>query len=133
MDSKYCSTCLQRYPLSSFCLDASDPTSKVLATCLRCRERRAVWKTKRKALGQLDPNIPTKKHLIQPENLSTGPKLSTLPPDRRLIQPESSIRVSLPPSIPPRPEPSIRAPISPPIPPRPEPSIRAPISPPIPP
>src|SRR5271170_4620693 len=41
MDSKYCSACIKKLPLSVFLKDASNPAGKVLATCDTCRARTA--------------------------------------------------------------------------------------------
>jgi hypothetical protein len=41
MSSKFCSSCAQKRLLSCFLLDASNPTSKVLATCASCRATKA--------------------------------------------------------------------------------------------
>jgi hypothetical protein len=49
-----------------FLKDASNPASKVLATCDTCRARTAKSRTdksKRKALQLLDPNIQAKRHV----------------------------------------------------------------------
>jgi hypothetical protein len=59
MDSKYCSGCYQKRPLSSFAKNGS--TSRLLASCAPCRTSNAKSNTKRKALQQLDPNVPPKK------------------------------------------------------------------------
>src|SRR5271156_3914271 len=71
MDSKYCSSCLQKRLLSSFLADASaNPGSKVFATCIPCRDRRRS-KTKRKALQPLDPNIQPKRRVPRSTKAST--------------------------------------------------------------
>src|SRR5271154_822559 len=60
MSSKYCSSCTQNRLLSCFLQDASNPASKVLATCASCRASNARY-SKRKALQPLDPNIQAKR------------------------------------------------------------------------
>jgi hypothetical protein len=58
MDSKYCSKCAHKLLLSSFLKDASaDPSSKVFATCIPCRDK----SKKRRALQPLDTNRPSKR------------------------------------------------------------------------
>jgi hypothetical protein len=64
MDSKYCSGCIQKLLLSSIPRNAS---GKVLATCISCRVSTAKSNKKRKALQELDPNLPSKRR-------ATGPK-----------------------------------------------------------
>src|SRR5277367_6937821 len=62
MDDKYCSSCAQKCPLSSFFKDASAGLrSRLWATCAPCCIAQEKYKTKRKALQQLDPNVPPKK------------------------------------------------------------------------
>jgi hypothetical protein len=60
MASKYCSSCTQKRLLSFFLSDASNPGSKVLATCNICRAHKTKH-NKRKALQPLDPNVPAKR------------------------------------------------------------------------
>jgi hypothetical protein len=115
MPSKYCSSCIQRYPISSFLLDPSNVTSREYTACKVCRNRQSVYRAKRKALGPLNPNIPTKKHTNQPETPFTGSKLSIPPPENLPTESEGSIRIPTLSPIPPRPEPSVRAPTPPPI------------------
>jgi hypothetical protein len=108
MDSKYCSSCIQRYPISSFLLDAANPASRQYASCIRCQDRKAKSSARRKALGLLDANIPSKGRVSYPEslltdsknlstciNLSTGPNLSTLSLNQRFSQPERLIQVTV--------------------------------------
>jgi hypothetical protein len=59
MDSKYCSGCYQKHPLSSFAKKGS--TGRLLASCAPCRTSQAKTNTEWKALQQLDPNVPPKK------------------------------------------------------------------------
>src|ERR1700712_5204837 len=60
MASKYCSNCPYKQLLSSFLADPSNPRSKILSTCIKCRARdRARYK--RKALQPLDSNAPSKR------------------------------------------------------------------------
>jgi len=59
MDSKYCSGCYQKRSLSSFAKKGS--TSRLLASCALCRTSQTKSNAKRKALQQLDPNIPPKR------------------------------------------------------------------------
>ena len=70
MDSKYCSSCIQKHALSSFLKDtSSDLGSKIFSTCIPCRAKNS---KKRKALQPLCPNVPPKRR--------GRPKLSVLPP-----------------------------------------------------
>src|ERR1700755_196487 len=70
MDSKYCSSCHQKRLLSCF---PTNKSGKVLATCNSCRTSQAKSNTKRKALQELDPNLPSKRR-------DTGPKRTTATP-----------------------------------------------------
>ena len=74
MSSKYCSSCAQLHLLSCFLSDASNPVSKVLATCALCRASR-VRSSKRKPLQPLDPNIQAKKKPTQPTKALTCPEI----------------------------------------------------------
>src|SRR5208282_4627139 len=105
MDSKYCSGCYQKRPLSSFAKNGS--TSRLLASCAPCRTSRAKSDTKRKALQQLDPNVPPKKRATA----CTRPKPSILPPAPVESRPEATIPLPNPPESRPK------ATISPPNPP----------------
>ncbi|KIE03504.1 ATP-dependent DNA helicase PIF1, partial [Metarhizium majus ARSEF 297] len=74
MDSKYCSACLQKHPLSSFLKDtSSDLGSKIFSTCIPCRARKS---NKRKALQPSCPDVPLKRR--------GRPKLSVFPTSRPL-------------------------------------------------
>ena len=58
MSSKYCSTCVQKLPISSFLKDTlASPSSRVYATCIKCRSYKNASDKKRAALRALDPNI----------------------------------------------------------------------------
>lgn len=58
MSSKYCSSCIQKLPLSRFLKDPlAGPTSRVYSTCIQCRGKTKASKRKRTALQALDPNI----------------------------------------------------------------------------
>src|SRR5438045_260593 len=74
MSSKYCSSCAQLHLLSCFLSDASNPVSKVLATCALCRASR-VRSSKRKPLQPLDPNIQAKKKPTWPTKPLTSPEI----------------------------------------------------------
>jgi hypothetical protein len=110
MDSKYCSACAKKLPISSFLKDASaNPGSKVLKTCLLCRNKS---KSKRKALQPLDPNIPAKRQRPPPVEPLTH--LEPLHPHRNPVEslkspPEPAV---LPPLLKTRPELSTRPPTS---------------------
>src|SRR5271167_1789178 len=91
MDSKYCSRCYQKRPVSSFAKNGS--TGKLLATCAPCRTSKAKSDTKRKALQQLDPNVPLKKRATA----CTRPKPSILPPALVESRPEATIPLPNPP------------------------------------
>jgi hypothetical protein len=83
MDSKYCSKCMQRLSLSSFLKDTSaNPSSKVFATCIPCREKLK----KRRALQPLDPNKLSKRpHTSRPPLPSSRPL--SKPPTKTSILP----------------------------------------------
>src|SRR5271170_647925 len=100
MDSKYCFACIKKLPLSLF---PSNLGGMVLATYDICQARTA--KSKRKALQQLDPNIPPKRRAIA----STRPKPAIPPPNPR---PEPLVAPPNPPKS--RPETPIRVPTPPP-------------------
>src|SRR6266487_3576052 len=85
MDSKYCSGCYQKRPLSSFAKNGS--TSRLLASCAPCRTSNAKSNTKQKALQQLDPNVPPKKRATA----YTRPKPSIPPPALLESRPEATI------------------------------------------
>ena len=63
MSSKYCSSCIQKLPLSSFFKDTlTSLSSRVYSTCIQCRNQRKASNKKQAALQSLDPNIqPTKR------------------------------------------------------------------------
>lgn len=85
MDSKYCSTCTKKLPLSSFLKSASaNPGTKVFATCVPCREK---GKTRRAARSQRPSAI------LPPNPL---PRLQLFPNLRPRL---------LPPLLPPNPQP----------------------------
>jgi hypothetical protein len=94
MDSKYCSGCYQKRPLSSFAKNGS--TSRLLASCALCCTSQAKSNTKRKALQQLDPNVPTKKRATA----CTQPKPSIPPPALLESRPEATIPPNPPESRP---------------------------------
>src|SRR5437762_5860213 len=62
MDSKWCSTCTDSRPITSFLKDPTDQSSRVLATCSACRVHK---KRNRDASRELDASIP-------PENVPPG-------------------------------------------------------------
>ena len=72
MDSKYCSGCIRKLPLSCFPTNAS---GKVLATCTSCRSAQAKSNKKRKALQELDPNLPSKRCATGPKRAITTPSM----------------------------------------------------------
>ena len=143
MDAKYCSSCFQKRPLSSFFKDASASIgSKLRATCALCRISQEKHKTKRKALQQLDPNIPPKKRatactrpkpsIPPPAPLESRPKATIPPPNPPESRPGTTIPLPNPPES--RLETTIPIPTPPPIqhPPNPvesrlEPSIAPPV------
>ncbi len=101
MDSKYCSACMKKLLLSSFVKNASaDPHSKVLSTCIACRD-----KSKKRRAAQPGPPIPSKRRavrpaeavthlqsLIPPNPLESHPAVSALP----LLESRSAVSI-LPP------------------------------------
>jgi hypothetical protein len=99
MDSKYCSGCYQKCPLSSFAKNGS--TARLLASCAPCHTSQAKSNTKRKALQQLDPNLPPKKRATA----YTRPKPSIHPPAPLESCPEATIHPPYPPAS--RPEATI--------------------------
>ncbi|KID81448.1 ATP-dependent DNA helicase PIF1 [Metarhizium guizhouense ARSEF 977] len=107
MDSKYCSSCLQKHVLSSFLKDtSSDLGSKIFSTCIPCRTKNS---KKRKALQPACPDVPPKRR--------GRPKLSVLPtsrPTRPLLIPRP-LESALPPlrESPTRPSPSAAQPRNP--------------------
>src|ERR1700722_12410085 len=112
MASKYCSACIQKLPLSLFLKDASNPSGKVLATCIACQGKS---KSKRKALQELHPNAPLNKRAtactrlkpsIPPPNLSESRPEATILPNPHESRLEATIS-ALPKS---RPKPSIPPP-----------------------
>jgi hypothetical protein len=64
MASKCCSKCAYTLPLSSFLKDLSDPKSRSLLYCIKCRAQATANRNKRKALQSIDPNITSKKPAI---------------------------------------------------------------------
>ena len=57
MDTKYCSGCYQKRPISSFLKDPSaGPNSRVLASCIGCCAAKERYNKKQKASHQLGPN-----------------------------------------------------------------------------
>jgi hypothetical protein len=83
MDSKYCSACARKLLLSSFLKDPSaDPSSKVFATCIPCRNK----SKKRRALQAFDQNRPSKKTDISRPLFEVPTEPSILPAQRR-VQP----------------------------------------------
>lgn len=77
MDSKYCSSCLQKHVLSSFLKNtSSDLGGKIFSTCIPCRAKNA---KKRKALKPLCPNVLPKRRTTRPAEVLARPKLSALP------------------------------------------------------
>src|SRR6266536_1550531 len=58
MSSKYCSSCIQKLPLSCFLKDTlASPASRAYSTCIQCRGRTKALRGKRAALQSIDPNI----------------------------------------------------------------------------
>src|SRR5271170_6439667 len=102
MDSKYCSSCTQKRLLSCFLRDASNPASKVLATCASCRASKERY-SKRKALQPLDPNIQAKRRVPRPTKTPTRLNPSILPPNPVEAPPvpaETRPEVTIPPPNP---------------------------------
>jgi hypothetical protein len=105
MDSKYCSGCYQKRPLSSFAKNGS--TGRLLASCAPCCTSQAKSNTKRKALQPLDPNIPPPKRraaaythsksTIPPPNPPASRLEATIPPPN---PPESRLGATIPPNPP---------------------------------
>jgi hypothetical protein len=65
-----------------------DKSGKVLATCNSCRATQAKRNNKRKALQELDPNVPSKKRVTGPEKATATlsiPQLRPNPP--RILEP----------------------------------------------
>ena len=120
MSSKYCSSCAQKRLLSCFLLDASNPMSKVLATCASCRATKA-RSSKRKALQPLDPNIQAKRRVPRPTKAPTRPEATIPPPNPLESHPKATV------SPPNPPEPRLEATIPPPNPPESRPEIPIPI------
>jgi hypothetical protein len=103
---KYCSACIQKLLISSFLANAfADLGSKVFKTCIACRGKS---KSKRKALQQLDLNIPPKKRATA----CTRPK--PLIPSLALLElcPEATFLPNLPESCPEATIPSLNLPKS---------------------
>src|SRR5271170_1598310 len=101
MDSKYCSSCTQKRLLSCFLSEASNPASKVLATCASCRATKGRY-SKRKALQPLDPNIQPKRRVPRPTKAPTRLNPSILPPNPVEAPPvpaETRPEVTIPPQI----------------------------------
>src|SRR5271155_993135 len=123
MDSKYCSACIKKLPLSVFLKDASNPASKVLATCDTCWARTAKSRTdksKRKALQPLDLNIQSKRRVPptrpNPSLPSLNPVESRLEPSIvPLVPAETRLEATIPPNPP---ESRLGATIPPPNPPK---------------
>jgi hypothetical protein len=85
MDSKYCSGCLQKRLLSSF---PTNKSGKVLATCNSCRATQAKRSNKRKALLELDPNLPSKRRVSGPKTTTTTPSIpQSRPNPPRILEP----------------------------------------------
>jgi len=116
MDSKYCSGCYQKRPLSSFAKNSS--TSRLLACCGPCCTSKAKSNVKRKALQLLDPNIPPPKRRAAAHTRSKLTIPPPNPPESRpnppLNPPESRLEVTIPPNLP---ESRLEAPIRVPTPP----------------
>jgi hypothetical protein len=134
MDPKYCSACLRKQPPSSSLRDTSAKIgSRVYATCIVCRGKSA---TKRKALRELDPNLPSKRCATGSKTRTAVPwTLESCPIRPSLLQsrpiPPSILESRRPPSIvEPRPNPTTLAesgPIRPrALEPRPDPAPQAP-------
>src|SRR5271155_2930136 len=127
MSSKYCSSCTQERLLSCFLKDASNPASKVLATCASCRAATARH-SKRKALQPLDPNIQTKRRVPRSTKAPTCLNPSILPPNPVEAPPvpaETRPEATIPPPNPP--ESRLGANIPPPNPPESHPEAPIPI------
>jgi hypothetical protein len=99
MDSKYCSSCLQKRLLSCF---STTSTGKVLATCNSCRAKKT---SKRKALQELDPNLPPKRRATGSKTPTTAPSTLESRPDplpvleSRPVAPRLLISRPIPPSV----------------------------------
>src|SRR5882757_50466 len=105
MSSKYCSSCIQKLPLSCFLKDTlASPTSRVFATCIQCRGKTKASAKKRAALRSLDPNIQPAKR-VRRSNTRLQPTVQAPLP---LIPPIE------PPPLPPNPliEPQPQAPVT---------------------
>ncbi len=59
MEAKYCSNCYHQRPISAFLnYSSAGPASKVLATCINCRNAGRKYDKKRKTSRQLGPENP---------------------------------------------------------------------------
>lgn len=90
MESKCCSSCADTRILSCFLKNASaDPSSKVFATCIPCRDKAK----KRRALQTSHPDRPSKRR-VEPSTTTQAIELSRPPPlcrlQPRLIRPAQS-------------------------------------------
>src|ERR1700722_16588827 len=90
MDSKYCSSCLQKRLLSCF---SATSTGKVLSTCNSCRTK---GNKKRKALQELDPNLPSKRHVTRPKKTTITPGTPQLRPNPSSLHEPRPITPSIP-------------------------------------
>src|ERR1700733_6560329 len=96
MSSKYCSSCIQKLPLSCFLKDAlASPISRVYATCIQCRSKSKASNKKRAALQSIDPNIqPTKR--IRRLNTGLQPIIrAPLPPNPPIEAPSPNLPTEL--------------------------------------
>jgi len=80
MSSKYCSSCIQKLPLSCFLKDTlASPTSRVYSTCIQCRGNKKASTKKRAALQSLDPNIQPAKRVYRSNTRPQPTVLAPLP------------------------------------------------------
>ena len=106
MSSKYCSSCIQKLPLSCFLRDTlACPTSRVYSTCIQCRGKSKASNKKRAALRSLDPNIQPAKRV---RRSNTRPQTTVQAP----LPPIPPVEPPLPPNPPaePRPQAPVTAP-----------------------
>src|SRR5204863_9960085 len=103
MDSKWCSTCTDSRPITSFLKDPTDQSSRVLPTCSACRVHK---KRNRDASRELDASIPPRERPARrPKRTNQGKVLLQLqyqPLRRRAtghsLRKQYNVRCSTPPS-----------------------------------
>jgi hypothetical protein len=120
MPSKCCSKCAHTLPLSSFLKDLSDPKSRSLLLCSKCRAQAITNRNKRKALQSIDPNITSKRPAIGRTKHTEDPLIPPQIPSETRLQasicsyPQPESRPQAPLLILPTPEPPPRPPQPPP-------------------